>query len=123
MTIATDLKDYREIKGVIQHYINGAISGRGNEMQPAFHTDATIFGYVGPELFGGPIQGLFEWNDNNGPASNLKYEISRIEVVGLVASVRIELDDWTGHRFTDFFNLLKLDGTWKIMNKVFHTHS
>jgi uncharacterized protein YbjT (DUF2867 family) len=27
-----------------------------------------------------------------------------------------------GHRFTDLFNLLKVDGTWKIMNKVFHMH-
>jgi hypothetical protein len=36
--------------------------------------------------------------------------------------VRVETDNWTGHRFTDFFNLLKRDGQWKIMNKVFHLH-
>ncbi len=29
---------------------------------------------------------------------------------------------WTGHRFTDLFTLLKIDGQWKIMNKVFHLH-
>jgi hypothetical protein len=27
---------------------------------------ATIYGYIGPDLFGGPIQGLFDWNDGNG---------------------------------------------------------
>jgi putative lumazine-binding protein len=32
-------------------------------------------------------------------------------------------DDWTGHRFTDLFTLLKVDGEWKIMNKVFHLHA
>ncbi|MGI8835714.1 MAG: nuclear transport factor 2 family protein [Pyrinomonadaceae bacterium] len=34
----------------------------------------------------------------------------------------MELDNWTGHQFTDLFTLLKVDGDWKIMNKVFHLH-
>jgi Putative lumazine-binding len=29
----------------------------------------------------------------------------------------------TGHQFTDLFTLLKIDGNWKIMNKVFYLHS
>jgi hypothetical protein len=37
-------------------------------------------------------------------------------------SREIELDNWTGHRFTDLLSLLKTDGEWKIMNKVFHLH-
>jgi len=40
-----------------------------------------------------------------------------------VATARLELDDWTGYRFTDLFTLLKIDGQWKIMSKVFHLHS
>ena len=43
-------------------------------------------------------------------------------VVGTVATVRLELNNWTGSRFTDLFTLLKVDGEWKIMNKVFHLH-
>ena len=35
-------------------------------MRPAFHEDATIFGYVVEDLFAGPIQKLFDWNDTNG---------------------------------------------------------
>ncbi len=38
-------------------------------------------------------------------------------------TVRLELDNWTGHRFTDLFTLLKVDGQWQIMNKVFHLHA
>ncbi|MEC8877041.1 MAG: nuclear transport factor 2 family protein, partial [Pseudomonadota bacterium] len=26
-------------------------------------------------------------------------------------------------KFTDFFTLLKVEGAWKIMNKVFHLHA
>jgi len=36
--------------------------------------------------------------------------------------VRVELDNWTGHRFTDFFTLVKIDGQWRIMSKMFYLH-
>ena len=29
---------------------------------------------------------------------------------------------WTGHRFTDFFTLVKIDGRWQILSKVFYLH-
>ncbi len=91
-------------------------------MKPAFHKDATIFGYVGADLFAGPIQKLFAWNDENGAATELKSRIASIDLIDTVATVRLELDNWTGHRFTDLFTLLKINGQWKIMNKVFHLH-
>src|SRR3970040_1145620 len=123
MSTSANINDYDAIKAPLQHYIDGAIAGKGDLMRPAFHVDATIFGFVGPDLFAGPIQGLYEWNDSNGPATGLGARIVSIDLVETVASVRVESDNWTGHRFTDFFNLLKLDGQWKVMNKVFHLHS
>jgi hypothetical protein len=118
----TAVNEYDAIAATVQHYIDGAKSGRGDDMKPAFHPDATIYGYVGPDLFAGPIQLLFDWNDQNGPATGLQARIADLDVAGTVATVRLEIDDWTGHRFTDRFNLLKVDGAWKIMNKVFHLH-
>ncbi len=115
--------DYDAIVAVIQHYIDGARSGRGEDMKPAFHQDATIFGYVGPDLFAGPIQGLYDWNDQNGPATDIQTRIVSVDIAGTVASARLETENWTGHRFTDFLNLLKVDHQWKIMNKVFHLHT
>ena len=118
----TNVSEYDVIAKVVQHYIDGAKSGRGNDMKPAFHKDATVFGYVGADLFAGPIQQLFAWTDENGPATGLKSCIASIDLVDTVATVRLELDEWTGHRFTDLFTLLKVGGEWKIMNKVFHLH-
>ena len=46
-----------------------------------------------------------------------------MDIIGTIATVRLESDNWTGHKFTDFFTLLKIDNTWKIMNKVFHLHA
>jgi hypothetical protein len=111
------------IARAVQHYIDGAKSGSSVEMSRAFHGDATIFGYDGDRLFDGPIQRLFDWNEQNGPAANLKANIVNIDIAGTVATVRLELDNWTGTTYTDFFTLLKVDGHWKIINKVFHIHS
>lgn len=118
----SSLSDYDAIARTVEAYINGGKSGKGDEMKPAFHPGATIYGYVGDDLFGGPIQQLFDWNDQNGPATELQSRITSIDLVGTVATVRLELDNWSGHKFTDMFTLLKTDGEWKIISKVFYLH-
>lgn len=119
----SDIDEYAVIERVIQHYIDGARTGKGDDMRPAFHAEATIFGYVGEDLFSGPIENLYQWNDANGPAKDIVAKIISIDIVGTAASVRVESDNWTGHRFTDFFNILKINGQWKIMSKIFHLHA
>lgn len=119
----SDIDEYAVIERVIQHYIDGARTGKGDDMRPAFHAEATIFGYVGEDLFSGPIENLYQWNDANGPAKDIVAKIVSIDIVGTAASVRVESDNWTGHRFTDFFNILKINGQWKIMSKIFHLHA
>lgn len=112
-----------KIAQVVERYVKAAQTGRGEDMKPSFHEDATIFGYVDGNLFAGAIQQLFDWNDENGPATELQASLADIDVADTVATARLELDNWTGNRFTDFFTLLKIDGEWKIMNKVFHQHA
>jgi hypothetical protein len=116
------LSEYDAIIKTVQHYIDGGKSGRSDEMKLAFHQDATIFGYADQELFGGPIQMLFDWVDQNGSAAELQGRITSIDLVETVATVRLELENWSGRRFTDLFTLLKVDGEWKILSKVFHKH-
>ena len=76
MNKATPIAEYASISATIQHYIQGAISGKGEDMKPAFHPDATIYGYIGSDLFAGPIQNLYDWNDGNGPANGGSDDIS-----------------------------------------------
>ncbi len=123
MGTTSDLDDYKAITNLlISNYLKGAISGKSSEMKPTFHNDATWYGYVGQDLIAGPIQTLYDWHDGNGAATDLVYNISKIDIQGTVANVKIELDNWKGSRFTDFLNLLKVDGSWLVMNKVFYLH-
>ena len=123
MSANNDFDDYKEITNVLtDHYLRGAISGKSSEMKPSFHNDSSWYGYVNSDFIAGPIQSLYDWHDGNGAATDLVYNISKIDIVGTVASVRIELDNWKGSRFTDFFNMLKLDSKWQVMNKFFYPH-
>ena len=121
--MSTDVREHDAIAKTLQHYIDGTRSGNGDDMKPAFHKNATIFGYAGADLFGGPIQQLFDWSDENGPAAELQARVASIDLAGTVAIVRLELTNLKGDRYTDMFTLLKVDGEWKILSKVFHLHS
>ena len=117
------MDEQEAITRALQHYIDGAKSGRSSEMRLAFHESATILGYEGKSLFGGPIQKLYDWHEKNGPARELEAQIVSIDIAGSAATARLELNNWTGTRYTDFFTLLKVDDTWKIMSKVFNVPS
>ena len=92
-------------------------------MKEAFVESATMFASANGTLEGGPIQILFDMVDKIGPAKNLTHEISAVTFTDTTATVRIELFDWAGARYTDQMILLKLGGAWKIMHKVFHDHA
>jgi hypothetical protein len=118
----TAAQDYDDITKAIQPYLDGAKTGKGATMKPAFHKDATIYGYVGDTLVAGPIKLLYEWVDSLGPAPTVTPRFVKVDVAGTAANVRIEVDNWQQYRFTDILNLLRIDGKWVIVNKIFYTH-
>jgi hypothetical protein len=121
----TAIKDYDEIIKVVNKYIEGLISGNKEVAKQAFHKDATMYGYNTTDGFlEGPIQNLWDFMDKAGPAMDLKSRVDILDVEGTIASVRISLEnDAYGESYTDFQQLLKLDGEWIIISKLFHLHS
>ena len=122
MTQASGMDDQQQIAAIMATYIEGARSGRSARLRGIFHELATICGQVGPDLFAGPIQLFYDWHDDNGPAPGVRTLATWIDVQGSAASVRLDIDDWTGHRFTDYFTLVRIDGRWLILSKVFFLH-
>ena len=114
--------DLSLIQKSIQCYLEGAKAGDSDIMKPGFHAEATMFGYIGEDLISGTIENLYNWNNENGPAPEITSEITHVDIEGTIATARVESDNWTGYKFTDFFTLLKIDNEWKIINKVFHLH-
>ncbi len=89
-------------------------------MKPAFHDNAQMSGPAEDGAFSGPIQTLYDFVDSNGPATDLDMRIVSITVSDeRAASVVLQPDPWHGKNCTDHFQLLRIDGSWKIMSKIY----
>ena len=80
----------------MQMYIDGSKQGKSELMRPAFHEDASFFGYAGGQLATG-TKFLFDWIDKNGPAPKIEPRIASVDVVDSIAVVRLEVAGWSGH--------------------------
>jgi hypothetical protein len=80
--------DIRQIETLMATYIEGGRTGNTDTLRPIFHQLATLCGYVGPDLFAGPIEIMYEWLADNGPAAELVAGDIRIDVEGRAAAAR-----------------------------------
>jgi len=123
MTNPTYVQEYNAVVDVLNKYNEGGAKADSKIMRPAFSERATIFGVEDGQLAGGPIEGLFTTIDTAfRPSPEAQGAIVYIDIVGTAASARIDTDNISGFRFTDFFNLLKVDGKWTVVSKIYHTH-
>lgn len=120
MTESTYIQEYNAISDVLNNYIEGNAKGTSAATRLAFHDKATIFGLDGSDLVGPEIRKLYDIVDTLGVSPNARAVIARIDVAGTAANARVDSDNVAGYRFTDFFNLVKIDGTWIIVNKVYY---
>jgi hypothetical protein len=122
------LTEYDGISKTIQMYIDGSKQGKSELMRPAFHADASFFGYAGGQLAVGPAF-LFDWIDKNGPAPKIEPRIVSVDILDSIAMVRLEVGGWSGKlagsdvRMSDLFTLLKTPSGWRIIQKAFHWHA
>ncbi|WP_430905594.1 nuclear transport factor 2 family protein [Maribacter sp. 2-571] len=118
----TEFDEISNIIGTLNIYSKGAKAGDSRVMQKAFHPLAQIYGQLENERFEHPIKTLFDYVDEHEPSQDLQFIIRSIDKSGEGASARVEISNWHGHMFTDFFTLLKIDDRWLITNKIFITH-
>ena len=124
MSNPTYVQEYQAISDVLNKYIEGCKQAQSSIMKPAFSQQATMYS-VGADgkLAGGAIPILFDGIDKDfHPSPDAQAAIVRIEIVGTAASARIDANDVSGISFTDFFHLLKVEGKWTVVSKVFQAH-
>ena len=110
----------KAIEEVVGKYIEAGQTADSSIMKPVFHENAQMSGPAEEGAFSGPIQALYDFVDSNGPAPDLEMRIVNITVSDeRAASVVLHADHWHGKKFTDHFQLLRIDGSWKIMSKIY----
>ncbi|PJX23766.1 hypothetical protein CAP48_11835 [Advenella sp. S44] len=124
MSKPTYVQEYKAIVEVLNQYNEGGKQAKSSLMKPAFSEQATIFGLDSEnKLSGGPIQILYDTIDNSfRPSPEAQGVIVSIDIVGNIANARIDTNDISGFCFTDFFNLIKAEGKWVVVNKIYHMH-
>ncbi|WP_457587631.1 nuclear transport factor 2 family protein [Ensifer canadensis] len=124
MTNTTYVQEYNAIVDVLNQYSEGGAKADSKIMKPAFNEQATMYGVQDGKLVGGAIENLYNTIDTAfRPSPEAKAAIVRIDIVGTAASARVDTDNISGFRFTDFFNLLKVEGKWTVLSKIYHTHA
>jgi putative lumazine-binding protein len=128
-TIGSRISEYDAIVTVMNRYNEGVRTGSSAAMKPAFHEGCTFYGHYNGTLLAGPIQMLFDWVDANGPASDIRFRVTNVDVRNTIASVSAEVENMTGKlagasgaTLSDLFQLIKVNGNWLISQKSFHWH-
>ena len=119
--------ELKNIHQVIDLYIDGVQNGSVESLRQAFHPQSSMFGHKGADLYVTPIEGLYDYIANTTPPAKAgpvgeQYScvITTISVTGNAASVEMTMDGYHEHDFMDYFQLLKIDGRWWIVSKLFH---
>jgi len=105
----------------LEDYIKGHETGKGDYMRKAFYADAKIMAFRDGKLVNLTLE-EFASRMSGQPAadeSQRKRRIDSVEITGNAGIGKITLE-YPTVTFTDYMSLLKIDGTWKIVNKVFH---
>ncbi len=109
------------VRETLEHYLAGHATGDGAHMRMAFHSDALLHwvdeGALRQRAAADYIAG-FTGRPAPDEADRRRW-IEEVDVTGTAASAKIVLDYPSG-RFVDYMSLLRVDGEWKIVNKIFH---
>lgn len=116
----------KAVKAVIQNYIDGTYNANIPQLKSVFHEKAVMNGYLGPDClladpsgFVADIAGSPSMASSNDP---YHAEIESIHIEGNVASVIVSETGFRGAAsLVDFFHLIKVDGKWTIISKLFTT--
>ena len=116
-------QDYEDAVVTVALYVEGLRMGNVTVLSQAFHKDAIMYGYPDGKLLHGPIKNLYDFVEKNGPAPNIKTRIDVLAITPTTAVLRVDMEnDALGANYTDFHTLIKLDGTWYIIAKVYHMY-
>jgi len=111
--------------GAVQLYVDGVAKGDAAKLEQAFTDGAWMFGTIGGQRFDMPVSEMIKLIVDK-PADvdgTFTATVRTLEEEGDAAVVAVEEQNfWGTLSFVDYFSVVRIDGSWKIVNKVFaHT--
>ena len=117
---STSSGDRSAIETTIGHYFKAGDTSSSSELREAFHPAAMMF-FVKDGALTGVSQP--EWwarsDANKSPVAASSRQIPVVDVAGDAAFAKV-VSVYPTHRFEDYMSLMKIDGRWWIVGKIFH---
>ena len=117
---AVRVEEEAAVRAALEHYLAGHASGDGSHYAAAMHPEGRMLfvreGKLQTRSFPDYIAGA-----SGKPASDeaqRRRRIVSVDLTGNAAMGKIELD-YPGVTLTDYMALLKIEGEWKIVAKIF----
>ncbi|WP_024646088.1 nuclear transport factor 2 family protein [Pseudomonas syringae] len=118
---AVPTEDYNAVIATAAKYVEGLRIGSVETIAEAFHADAVMYGFTNGQLLGGPISNLYSFVQSNGKAPNIVTRLDVLAITPTTAVVRVDMEkDAIGADYNDYLTLIRIDGTWKVIAKVYH---
>lgn len=114
--------DYKLVAQTVSYYLDGGTNNNFETVQKAFHPNAIMRGIRGGKYMEINALEFFKKVIKPGPKQNRKTRIDYINISGNTASAKLEIE-YPNFMFIDYMNLLKVDGEWKIVSKIYYRKS
>lgn len=108
------------VRAAIEHYFRAHATGLGEHHRKVFHPESKLF-WINDGKFTQRASEDYIAGSPGKPApdeAQRKRTIEMIDITGDAAVAKLVLD-YPNAKLTDYMSLLKIDGEWKIVNKVF----
>ena len=118
------MSERQAVETTVHLYVEGMTFANEAALRKAFHPQCAIIGHY---------ENAVEWLTRDEfiaaivaegaapPDTQPFMDIESIDVEGDAASAKVT-DNFAGMRFTDYLSLLKIDGRWTIVNKLYYLH-
>ena len=112
----------KEIKNLINKYFEGIFYGNTSTLETCFSVNANIYGDINSSEYFKSVNEYIKTVKNRKSPNNLsetfKMSIIGIDILGKIAMVKLHLP-MLGFNYYDYLSLFKINGDWKIVNKLF----
>ena len=108
------------VRAALEHYLLGHATGDGAHHAMVFHPESKLF-WIRGDTLNTRTSADYIAGAPGAPAEDedqRRREITMVDVTGNAAVAKIVLD-YPDALLTDYMSLLKIDGEWKIVNKIF----
>ena len=109
------------VRAALENYFRGHATGQGEHFRKVFHADSKLYAIRDGKFWNITSEQYISRAPGTAPADEAqrKRTIESVDITGSAAMAKVVLD-YPQVKFTDYMSLLKVDGTWMIVNKTFH---